>query len=59
MHLGQKMSKALSTSSSFLLICKVSIYMEIVCRISLLKSSSMCPSSPFMDELDEEVLAMG
>jgi len=33
--------------------------MERVCRISLLKSSSMFPISPLMDELEEEVLTMG
>ena len=58
-HLGQKIAKAISASSCFLLICKVSICMVRVWSISLLKSSSMFPNSPLRDELDEEVLAMG
>src|ERR1700733_5721078 len=50
------MAKALSASSCFLWIHKVSIYMAIVCLISLLKSSHMFPISPSMDELEEKVL---
>ena len=57
--LGQKMAKSLSASSCFLLICKVPISMARVYNISLLKSSSMFPISPLMDELEENILAMG
>ena len=53
------MAKALSTSSCFLLICKISICMARDYSISPLKSSSMLPISPLMDALEEEVLAIG
>lgn len=52
----EKMAKSLSASSCFLLICKVSICMARIYNFSLLKSSSMFPISPLMDELEEEVL---
>ena len=57
MHLGQKMDNALSASSSFLLMCIVSIYRARVYNISLLKSSNMFPISPFIDVLEEDELA--
>ena len=58
-HLGLKMVKALFSSSYFLLVCIVSICRERVCSISLLKSSSMFPISPLMDELEEDGLTIG
>jgi len=53
------MAKALSASSYFLLIFMVSNCKARVCNISLLKSSNIFPISPLMDELEDEVLAIG
>ena len=50
MHLGQKMAKALSTSSFFCWIQKVSSCMAIVCLISLLTSSIWFGNS-FLDKV--------
>ena len=58
-HLGQKMAKAFSASSYFLLMCMMSICKARVCSISLLKSSSMFPISPLMDELEDDELTIG
>ena len=54
-HLGKKMAKGLSASSCFFLICKASIFMARICNISLLRTSSMLPISPLMDEWEEKV----
>ena len=58
-HIGQKMANAISASSCFLLMFKMSICRERVCNISLLKSSNIFPISPFMDVLEEDEMAIG
>ena len=59
MHLGKKLANALSASSWFLLMCKVSICRARVCNISLLKYSIIFAISPLMDVLEEDGLAIG